>query len=106
MAKAKVRQILPHLLSAPRPVRFSHPLSVSLTVFATLRNSVIFLVAVCCALTLGNPAKVWAPPKQNYGGMRARYVVLALGKTGSPRKLGVKAEELSKVMYRLIEADH
>jgi hypothetical protein len=27
MAKAKVRQILLHLLSAPRPVRFSHPLS-------------------------------------------------------------------------------
>jgi hypothetical protein len=25
--KAKVRQILLHLLSAPRPVRFSHPLS-------------------------------------------------------------------------------
>ena len=25
---------------------------------------------------------------------------------GSPRKLGVKGEELPKVMYRLIEADH
>lgn len=37
---------------------------------------------------------------------RARAVVLALGKTGSPRKLGVKGEELAKVMYRLIEADH
>jgi len=37
---------------------------------------------------------------------RARAVVLALGKTGSPRKLGVKGEELPKVMYRLIEADH
>ena len=37
---------------------------------------------------------------------RARYVVLALGKSGSPRKLGVKGEELPKVMYRLIEADH
>jgi thioredoxin reductase len=40
------------------------------------------------------------------GQYRARYVVLAIGKTGSPRKLGVKGEELSKVMYRLIEADH
>jgi len=29
-------------------------------------------VAVCCALTLGNPAMVWGPLKQNYGGMRAR----------------------------------
>jgi thioredoxin reductase (NADPH) len=37
---------------------------------------------------------------------RARYVVLALGKSGSPRKLGVKGENLPKVMYRLIEADH
>jgi thioredoxin reductase (NADPH) len=37
---------------------------------------------------------------------RSRFVILALGKSGSPRKLGVKGEELSKVMYRLIEADH
>ena len=40
------------------------------------------------------------------GAHRARAVVLALGRTGTPRKLGVKGEELSKVMYRLIEADH
>ena len=37
---------------------------------------------------------------------RAHAVVLALGRTGTPRKLGVKGEDLSKVMYRLIEADH
>jgi putative YpdA family bacillithiol system oxidoreductase len=37
---------------------------------------------------------------------RARAVILALGKTGTPRKLGVTGEELPKVMYRLIEADH
>ena len=37
---------------------------------------------------------------------RAHAVVLALGRTGNPRKLGVKGEELPKVMYRLIEADH
>ena len=37
---------------------------------------------------------------------RARYVILALGKMGSPRKLGVPGEGLPKVMYRLIEADH
>ncbi len=36
----------------------------------------------------------------------ARAVILALGKAGEPRKLGVKGEDLSKVMYRLIEADH
>ena len=37
---------------------------------------------------------------------RARSVVLAIGKAGTPRKLGVKGEELPKVMYRLIETDH
>jgi thioredoxin reductase (NADPH) len=42
-------------------------------------------------------------PKGQY---RARNVVLGLGKSGSPRKLGVKGEDLPKVMYRLIEADH
>jgi thioredoxin reductase (NADPH) len=40
------------------------------------------------------------------GEHRARHVVLALGKSGSPRKLGVKGEALPKVMYRLLEADH
>ena len=40
------------------------------------------------------------------GEYRALAVILALGKTGSPRKLGAKGEELPKVMYRLIEADH
>ncbi len=40
------------------------------------------------------------------GRYRAHAVVLALGRTGTPRKLGVKGEELPKVMYRLIEADH
>ena len=36
----------------------------------------------------------------------ARHVVLAIGRSGTPRKLGVKGEQLPKVMYRLIEADH
>src|ERR1700741_1576175 len=44
-----------------------------------------------------------ATPKAQY---RAYAVVLALGKSGSPRKLGVKGEDMPKVMYRLIEADH
>ncbi len=38
------------------------------------------------------------------GKYRARYVILAMGKRGSPRKLGVPGEDLSKVAYRLIEA--
>ncbi|MFN7996246.1 MAG: NAD(P)-binding domain-containing protein [Bryobacteraceae bacterium] len=39
------------------------------------------------------------------GGYLTKNVVLALGKRGSPRRLGVPGEELSKVTYRLIEAD-
>lgn len=34
----------------------------------------------------------------------ARFVVLALGRRGSPRKLGVPGEELPKVMYQLTDA--
>jgi thioredoxin reductase len=44
--------------------------------------------------------------KTTTGEHRALCVILALGKGGIPRKLGVKGEELPKVMYRLIEADH
>ena len=40
------------------------------------------------------------------GEYRARASVLALGRAGTPRKLGVKGEELPHVLYRLIEADH
>ena len=41
--------------------------------------------------------------RQSY---RGRAVVLALGRAGTPRKLGVKGEDLPHVLYRLIEADH
>jgi thioredoxin reductase (NADPH) len=37
---------------------------------------------------------------------RTRTVVLATGRGGNPKKLGVPGENLSKVMYRLIEAEH
>src|SRR5579872_454364 len=39
------------------------------------------------------------------GVYQSKNVVLALGKRGTPRRLGVPGEELSKVTYRLIEAD-
>ena len=39
------------------------------------------------------------------GQYRAWSVILALGRRGTPRKLGVKGEELPKVMYNLIEAE-
>lgn len=35
---------------------------------------------------------------------KAKYVVLALGRRGTPKKLGVPGEQLSKVAYRLIDA--
>lgn len=40
----------------------------------------------------------------NKGAVRAKKVVLAIGRRGSPRKMGVKGEELEKVTYRLIDA--
>ncbi|HEX6100334.1 MAG TPA: NAD(P)-binding domain-containing protein [Thermoanaerobaculia bacterium] len=39
------------------------------------------------------------------GTHRASSIVLALGRRGSPRKLGVPGEELPKVMYRLMDAE-
>ena len=39
------------------------------------------------------------------GTYRAWNVVLALGRRGTPRKLGIPGEELPKVMYGLIEAE-
>jgi thioredoxin reductase/Pyruvate/2-oxoacid:ferredoxin oxidoreductase delta subunit len=36
--------------------------------------------------------------------LQARYVCLALGRRGTPRKLGVPGEELSKVAYSLLDA--
>jgi len=38
------------------------------------------------------------------GNFRAKRVVLAMGRRGIPRKLGVKGEHQSKVMYQLIDA--
>jgi putative YpdA family bacillithiol system oxidoreductase len=38
------------------------------------------------------------------GEFRSKFVVLAMGRRGTPRKLGVPGEELSKVAYQLIDA--
>jgi thioredoxin reductase/ferredoxin len=40
-----------------------------------------------------------------WGEKRAANVVLALGRRGAPRRLGVPGEELDKVHYRLLEPD-
>ncbi|MCA9509716.1 MAG: NAD(P)-binding domain-containing protein [Myxococcales bacterium] len=37
--------------------------------------------------------------------LRARFVLLAIGRRGTPRKLGVAGEDRSKVVYRLIDAE-
>jgi thioredoxin reductase len=39
------------------------------------------------------------------GRYRTRRVVLAMGRRGSPRKLGVVGEELSKVVYEIVEME-
>jgi len=39
------------------------------------------------------------------GQYRARAVILALGRRGTPRKLDIKGEDLPKVMYSLIDAE-
>ena len=39
------------------------------------------------------------------GNLRAHRVLLAMGRRGSPRKLGVPGEELAKVTYRLLEPE-
>jgi thioredoxin reductase len=47
----------------------------------------------------------WLEVTSNKGTYRTKNIVLALGKRGSPRRLGIPGEDLSKVTYRLIEAD-
>lgn len=39
------------------------------------------------------------------GELRAQHVLLAIGRRGTPRKLGVEGEGLPKVVYRLIDAE-
>jgi thioredoxin reductase (NADPH) len=43
--------------------------------------------------------------KTSKGSYETRTVLLAVGRGGTPRKLGVPGEELSKVVYRLIDPD-
>ena len=41
----------------------------------------------------------------SHGDFRTRTVLLAIGRRGSPRKLGVDGEQLPKVVYRLVDAE-
>ncbi len=43
--------------------------------------------------------------KTNNGSYHTRSVLLTIGRRGTPRKLGVQGEELSKVTYRLIDPE-
>jgi thioredoxin reductase (NADPH) len=47
------------------------------------------------AFVIGTPEREW----------RARRVVLALGRRGTPRRLGVAGEELAKVFYDVVEME-
>lgn len=42
--------------------------------------------------------------RTSHGELRARHVCLAIGRRGSPRKLGVSGEDLPKVAYSLLDA--
>src|SRR4029077_9161705 len=42
--------------------------------------------------------------KTSTGDYKARNVILALGRRGTPRKLGVPGEEHEKVLYQLVDA--
>lgn len=44
--------------------------------------------------------------KTSAGPIRAQRVILAMGRRGTPRKLGVPGEELAKVCYRLLEPEN
>jgi thioredoxin reductase/NAD-dependent dihydropyrimidine dehydrogenase PreA subunit len=43
--------------------------------------------------------------RSSRGSYRARAVLLAVGRRGTPRRLGVPGEELPKVVYRLVDAE-
>jgi thioredoxin reductase (NADPH) len=43
--------------------------------------------------------------RTNRGELRTRFVLLAIGRRGTPRKLGVEGEQLPKVVYRLLDAE-
>lgn len=53
-----------------------------------------------------SPAEPGFLIKTNRAEYRTGAVLLALGRGGTPRKLGVPGEELPKVLYRLIDAEH
>ena len=52
---------------------------------------------------LGHGFEVKSATGKNY---RANTVVLAIGRRGTPRKLGVPGENLPKVYYRLLDPEH
>jgi thioredoxin reductase len=51
------------------------------------------------------PADCGFRVRSTAGEYRAHSVLLAIGRRGTPRKLGVKGEDLPKVTYRLIEPE-
>lgn len=54
------------------------------------------------AVSRGDGGFVVATEREQY---RARSVLLAIGRRGTPRRLGIPGEELPKVVYRLLEPE-
>lgn len=63
-------------------------------------------VAFACEVTdVARRGEALVVRRRDGAELATRAVVLALGRRGSPRKLGVPGEELPKVMYRLLDAE-
>ncbi len=54
---------------------------------------------------LENQGGVYAITSEKGDVVKAKYVILAMGRSGTPRKLGVLGEELEKVEYRLADPE-
>jgi len=55
-------------------------------------------------LTALDRAREGFAARTSAGVIRSRFVILALGRRGTPRKLGVPGEEQEKVLYQLVDA--
>ncbi|HEX4621032.1 MAG TPA: NAD(P)-binding domain-containing protein, partial [Myxococcaceae bacterium] len=65
------------------------------------RTGVKINQGVCVSGIQGEPGDFTV--ETNKGPVRAQRVVLAVGRRGTPRKLGVRGEEMPKVSYRMVD---
>lgn len=69
-----------------------------------IKSQNINLQSNCKLLKINKDKEVFKIETSN-GFLAANKVVLALGRRGTPRKLNIQGEALSKVMYKLIDAE-